>query len=917
MQMTPRAFVLIAANVLSASACNESSQAPSGRVEPPREVEGPEGFLLKPVDLIYVCGNRFLATNSTLRPIRVTYQVSGSSETDSLTLPAGDRDDPGHTETELQTVERGAVELYRGEERVAYRRNRGLPCGPSASSASIASADASGMGEWTAPFPWPMTGVHLNLLPDGNVLTWGDGGDAQIWRPATGNFTPVPKPVEIFCAGHTFLADGRLLIAGGKYLDTSGWGIPDVVIFDPATSSFSRSTLMQRGRWYPSVTTLPSGDALLLSGTDETGEVVDVPEVWSNGGIRVLSGASKRLPNYPRVFVAPNGQVYYAGQQQKTRYLDPNGTGLWTDAGERLYGLRDYGAAVMYEPGKILYAGGGRTTNTAEIVDLNRSGQWEWTGSMAFPRRHLNATLVPTGEVLVIGGSSGTNFNDKDLPVHQAEIWNPTTGAWTILASNTANRTYHSTAILMPDGRILSAGANEVGMRTAELFSPPYLFRGPRPTITGAPRLVAYGASFRVTTPEASDIAKVSLIRLGSTTHAFDSSERFTWLSFRRETGALTITAPPNPNVAPPGHYLLFVLNSNEVPSVARIVKLGTVSDPGPPPNAAPRADFSQLCEGLTCSFTDGSTDGDGTVKSWSWNFGDGSTAEGADQTHTYASESSYEVTLTVTDDDDATGTATHTVIVPPPPPSPNTAPVAAFTSTCDGLACSFTDGSTDSDGTIVAWRWTFGNGTSSVNRNPSRTYGAPGTYTVTLQVTDDDAAVNQISVPVTVTATNTAPNVSFSQMCTGLSCRFTDLSTDSDGTMAGWRWTFGNGTSSTNANPSRTYASAGTYTVTLRVTDNAGASSQDFIAVKVITSTRIVLSLTAAVTATTQSVTLNWSGARGTTVDVYRNGNLLRQEANDGRYINARTLPGVSKVRFQICEVGTTVCSNEASLVF
>ncbi|HEY9015497.1 MAG TPA: hypothetical protein VIM84_10595, partial [Gemmatimonadales bacterium] len=128
--------------------------------------ESPEGILQKPVDLVYVCGNKFLATNSSLKPIRVTYRVVGSAEADTLVLPPGDTDDPGHSETELETVKRGAVELYQGEERVAYRKNRELLCGPSASSASMAVlADPASAGEWTQPFPWPMIGIHLILLP--------------------------------------------------------------------------------------------------------------------------------------------------------------------------------------------------------------------------------------------------------------------------------------------------------------------------------------------------------------------------------------------------------------------------------------------------------------------------------------------------------------------------------------------------------------------------------------------------------------------------------------------------------------------------------------------------------------------------------------------------------------------------------
>src|SRR6185295_16680698 len=117
-QKLSRTLILIAANAVALSACRDSSQTPSDRVETPQEVESPDGILLKPVDLVYVCGNRFLATNSSLKPIRVTYRVVGSTETDTLTLPPGDSDDPGYSETELQTVKRGAVELYQGQERM-------------------------------------------------------------------------------------------------------------------------------------------------------------------------------------------------------------------------------------------------------------------------------------------------------------------------------------------------------------------------------------------------------------------------------------------------------------------------------------------------------------------------------------------------------------------------------------------------------------------------------------------------------------------------------------------------------------------------------------------------------------------------------------------------------------------------------
>jgi hypothetical protein len=246
--------------------------------------------------------------------------------------------------------------------------------------------------------------------------------------------------------------------------------------------------------------------------------------------------------------------------------------------GDRLYGTRDYGAAVMYDEGKILYVGGGRTTNTAEIIDLNAaSPRWQWTGSMALPRRHLNATVLPTGEVLVTGGSSGTRFDDYDRGARAAELWNPSTGVWTTLASAAVNRSYHATSLLLTDGRVLHTGS---GSRTspnqlnAELFSPPYLFKGSRPRIGSAPSSVRYGNSFRVGTAQAAAIAQVSLIRLGSVTHAFDMNQRFQRLSFTRQSDALTVSAPSDARRTPPGHYMLFILSGDGVPSGAKIIRI-------------------------------------------------------------------------------------------------------------------------------------------------------------------------------------------------------------------------------------------------------------------------------------------------------------------------------------------------------
>jgi hypothetical protein len=233
----------------------------------------------------------------------------------------------------------------------------------------------------------------------------------------------------------------------------------------------------------------------------------------------------------------------------------------------------------MYDDGKILYAGGGLSTNTAEVIDLNQANpSWQWTGSMAFARRHLNLTVLPTGEVLATSGVGGSTFNDLSAAVHAAEMWNPETGKWTTLASATTSRGYHSTAVLLPDGRVLHAGSgNGAGApdeRNAEIYSPPYLLRGPRPEISSAPTEVHYGEQFRVLTPQASAITHVSFIRLGAATHAFDQNQRFQRLPFTADASGLTVTAPSSSNRTPPGHYMLFVLDGSDVPSVARIIRI-------------------------------------------------------------------------------------------------------------------------------------------------------------------------------------------------------------------------------------------------------------------------------------------------------------------------------------------------------
>lgn len=448
------------------------------------------------------------------------------------------------------------------------------------------------LGSWAAPMAWPAVAIHAGLLPDGRMLTWGRSDHQPVlWDPANpGAFSSIAEPADLFCSGLAFLPDGRLLVAGG-HSGTDNQGIRSTSIFNYSTSSWTTGPDMANGRWYPTNTALASGEVLTLSGGDTTQQRNLIPEVFqANGTWRELTTASLYLPYYPMMFVAPNGRVFAAGPSQTTYFLDPTGTGHWTNGPSSEFGSRDYGSAVMYDVGKILIVGGGSPTATAEVIDITSgSGTWRYVGSLKVARRQMNATLLADGKVLATGGTNATGFNSPptDDRVLAAELWDPATEQWTALGRMTHYRLYHSTALLLPDARVISVGSGQpaaTGLTddyTAEIFSPPYLFNADgtlatRPAITSAPTSVGYGQSFSVQTAQASSIAKVTWIRLGAVTHAFNENQRMNVLSFSLSgTGALTVVAPASANVAPPGHYLLFILDSRGVPSVARIVRIG------------------------------------------------------------------------------------------------------------------------------------------------------------------------------------------------------------------------------------------------------------------------------------------------------------------------------------------------------
>jgi hypothetical protein len=483
-------------------------------------------------------------------------------------------------------------------------------------------ASAQTLGQWSAESPWPTVGVHLAILSDGRVVTWGvdtppPGTTAfntyVVTIPGGSTNTSAVQNLiindDLFCAGETFLQDGRLFVSGGgdQPAPTNGTGRATTDIFNPSSNTWSSGPTMSNRRWYPTATTLPSGEVLnLLGSIDMNFTPNETPDITTNGatGIRSLTGVSAAtlFYNYPRAFVAPNGKIFLAGMEQTSRYLDISGAGAYSTVASSIFGFRAYGSAVMYDNGKVLIAGGapthsaGTPTNTAEVIDLTAATPaWRNVGPMAFARRYLNATLMADGKVLITGGTASSPAEGCETPVLPAEIWDPATEKFTTVASMTHVRGYHSTAVLLPDGRVLSAGTT-LGdgscqdYKDADFYSPPYLFNGPRPSITSAPSIVNYGQQFTVATPDAANISNVNLIAFGAVTHHFNFSQRIYRASFSKGTNSLTVTAPASSTVSPPGKYMMFILNGTGVPSVASVVQILSTSTPTPTPTATQTA---------------------------------------------------------------------------------------------------------------------------------------------------------------------------------------------------------------------------------------------------------------------------------------------------------------------------------------
>ncbi|MFN7966978.1 MAG: LamG-like jellyroll fold domain-containing protein [Acidobacteriota bacterium] len=446
-------------------------------------------------------------------------------------------------------------------------------------------------GAWGTKLNWPYVPVHLALLSTGRVLSWNNFGDSQIFDPTNDGVTVTDTPrINTFCAGHAQIPDGRLLVAGG-HVDAYV-GKREANVFDPRTESWSALPDMHIERWYPTVTTLPDGRVFTISGNStcrtcwaNTPEIYDpIVNSWTN-----LTSATRFVPFYPHTSVLPDGRLLFTGSQlqpMETLTLDV-ATQQWTVVDPV---ATDGGSSVMYRLGKVLKSGTAwnpddppiASSTASMVLDMNQpSPAWRTVAPMRFPRTQQNLTMLPDGSVLCTGGGRNTDVYDEDSAVHQAEVWSSVTEQWTLVGSMQMPRMYHSNALLLPDARVLVAGGGAFGpdQPNAELYSPPYLFKGSRPTFSAAPSRLSYGSIGSMATPDAAAIDKVTLLRMGSTTHAFNYDQRYIELPFTRATGGLRITAPANGNIAPPGYYMLFLVAANGVPAVAQILRVPRAAD--------------------------------------------------------------------------------------------------------------------------------------------------------------------------------------------------------------------------------------------------------------------------------------------------------------------------------------------------
>ncbi|MGB7304480.1 MAG: RICIN domain-containing protein [Burkholderiaceae bacterium] len=476
-------------------------------------------------------------------------------------------------------------------------------------------SSAAQVGTWSNVITWPEIAISLASLPDGRVLSWSstetnafpfnrEFTHASVFDPVTNSFSTVDNGFhDMFCAGVSTLDDGTIVASGGNPQDRR------TSRFDWQTGQWSALGNMNYTRWYSANATLPDNNifASFAKSSGNTSERYDpISNTWTHtvgASMQTLlaeqnaRNASPALSNsidmqwLAHLAVAPDGRVFQGGPLATMHMFNPAGTGatqsLGQPAGTR---ARSYGNVVTYDRGKVLLIGGTdramyppTSVDNVYMVDLNGAAPQVNPGSaMTMARTFANSVTLPTGEVLVVGGTaSGIPFSN-DSAVFSGEIWNPQTNRWRVTSPQNRPRTYHSTAMLLKDGRVLSAGGGGCGscgvnQLNGEIYSPPYLFNpdgslASRPQIVNAPLVSSAAKNISVTTE--APVVRFSMVRLSATTHAINTDQRHLTVAHTGSNGNYTLSLEANPNILIPGYYWVFAIDANGRPSVGRTIRI-------------------------------------------------------------------------------------------------------------------------------------------------------------------------------------------------------------------------------------------------------------------------------------------------------------------------------------------------------
>ena len=490
---------------------------------------------------------------------------------------------------------------------------RSVRAGAAVAVAALLASACQGAWQVTAT-PSPIRSVHVALMHTGKVLVVSGSGNSRgdfdagtfktsVWDPTTGGFQSVATPWDAFCSGHAFLADGELLVAGGTTAypgpatNNANAGSPKTYLFDPGTSKYVAEPDMATARWYPEAVELGNGNIFTVGGLDDKGLQTNASQIfnsqtstWSPN--KAPPGQLNFMPLYPSLHLLADGRLFYSGVNvfgagSATPGIWNTTTNAWTPVpGLTDPGLRDQGMSVLLPPAqdqKVMVLGGGNQDQpvaavaSTAIVDLKSANpSYVPAPPMDVNKMYVSAVILPDSTVLETGGAS-TTVHNGDHAVLSTQVFDPKTSTWTKEASPVVPRVYHSSAILLPDGRVATFGGNPddgYEMRI-EVYTPPYLWTGtPRPTIDGAPTELGYGGAYSVSTTESSPLRSAVLVRPMAVTHSTDPAQRLIDLPFTTTPNGVSVSVTNNPNLAPPGWYMLFVVDGTGVPSVAKWVHL-------------------------------------------------------------------------------------------------------------------------------------------------------------------------------------------------------------------------------------------------------------------------------------------------------------------------------------------------------